>query len=147
MAFYVKPKGASGVIAANILVFFTRPFRYLRAFAYSLRLTGLNARSALLNLAYLAEAAVIADWMRRQDLTHYTCIFHFHGWAAGRSSRAAAFIRQPSMVRMNLRIRGVSIWRKRSAPSTCCAPSANMAAANDAVSQTKPSGPSSVSRV
>ena len=73
-AFYVKPKGASGVIAANILVFFTRPFRYLRAFAYSLRLTGLNARSALLNLAYLAEAAVIADWMRRQDLTH----LHMH---------------------------------------------------------------------
>jgi glycosyltransferase involved in cell wall biosynthesis len=73
-AFYVKPKGASGVIAANILVFFTRPFRYLRAFAYSLRLAGLNARAALFNLAYLAEAAVIADWMRSKDLTH----LHMH---------------------------------------------------------------------
>jgi colanic acid/amylovoran biosynthesis glycosyltransferase len=72
--FYVKPKGVIGVLALNLLVFFKRPSGYLRAVAYSLRLAGLNVRVALFNLAYFAEAAVVADWMRRQDLSH----LHMH---------------------------------------------------------------------
>jgi len=72
--FYVKPRGASGLLIANILLLFTRPSRYFRAMAYSLRLAGLNARAALFNLAYLAEAAVVVDWMRRNSLAH----LHMH---------------------------------------------------------------------
>ena len=72
--FYVKPKGFAGVLASNIRALFTHPVSYLRALAYALRLAGCNARAALLNLAYLAEAAVITDWMRRQNLTH----IHMH---------------------------------------------------------------------
>ena len=72
--FYLKPRGAAGIMAANILALFKRPSRYLRAFAYSLRLAGLNVRAGLFNLAYLAEAAVLADWMRSSDLTH----LHMH---------------------------------------------------------------------
>jgi glycosyltransferase involved in cell wall biosynthesis len=72
--FYVKPKGPVGILATNISVFFKRPSSYLSALIYSLRLAGLNARAALFNLAYLAEAAVVADWMRRKDLSH----LHMH---------------------------------------------------------------------
>jgi glycosyltransferase involved in cell wall biosynthesis len=72
--FYVKPKGAFGIVATNISVFFERPFSYVSAILYSLRLAGLNARAALFNLAYLAEAAVVTDWMRRRHLSH----LHMH---------------------------------------------------------------------
>ena len=72
--FYVKPKGAAGILATNIAVFFKRPSSYLSAFLYSLRLAGLNARAALFNLAYLAEAAVVTDWMGRRHLSH----LHMH---------------------------------------------------------------------
>jgi colanic acid/amylovoran biosynthesis glycosyltransferase len=68
--FYVKPKRAAGILAVNLGVLLRRPLSYLHALAYALRLAGLNARAALFNLAYLAEAAVIADWMGRQDLSH-----------------------------------------------------------------------------
>jgi colanic acid/amylovoran biosynthesis glycosyltransferase len=68
--FYVKPLGAVRIMAVNVLMFCRRPVSYLSAVAYSLRLAGLDARAALFNLAYLAEAAVIVDWMRRQRLSH-----------------------------------------------------------------------------
>lgn len=68
--FYVKPLGAVRIVAVNVLMFCKRPASYLSAAAYSLRLAGLDARAALFNLAYLAEAAVIVDWMRRQRLLH-----------------------------------------------------------------------------
>jgi glycosyltransferase involved in cell wall biosynthesis len=72
--FYVKPKGTVRIMAANFLVFFKRPFSYLSALAYGLGLAGLNVRAAFFNLAYLAEAAVVADWMRRQGLSY----LHMH---------------------------------------------------------------------
>jgi colanic acid/amylovoran biosynthesis glycosyltransferase len=68
--FYVKGEGAVRIVAANLRMFFKRPVSYLRAVAYSLRRAGLNARAALFNLAYLAEAGVVADWMRRKQLAH-----------------------------------------------------------------------------
>jgi glycosyltransferase involved in cell wall biosynthesis len=57
-------------MAANLRMLFKRPVSYLSAVAYSLRLAGLDARAALFNLAYLAEAGVVADWMRRKQLSH-----------------------------------------------------------------------------
>jgi colanic acid/amylovoran biosynthesis glycosyltransferase len=72
--FYVKPKRAAGILAVNFRMLFKRPFRYLRSLAYAVGLAGLNARAALFNLAYFAEAAVVADWMRRQALSH----IHMH---------------------------------------------------------------------
>ncbi len=69
-AFYVKPQGPVGIMAANLGMFLKRPVSYLSAVAYSLRLAGLNVRAVLFNLAYLAEAAVVVDWMRRQRLSH-----------------------------------------------------------------------------
>jgi glycosyltransferase involved in cell wall biosynthesis len=66
----VKPGGIAGVLAANLRILCTRPFRYLRGFAYALRLAGLNARAALYHLFYFAEAATVADWMLRDHLSH-----------------------------------------------------------------------------
>ncbi len=68
--FYVLPKRLGGILAANVRVAFGHPFSYLSAIAYSLRLAGCNARAALFHLAYFAEAAVVADWMRHQKLSH-----------------------------------------------------------------------------
>jgi colanic acid/amylovoran biosynthesis glycosyltransferase len=83
--FYVKPRGVFGILGVNVQVFFQRPLRYIRAVFYALRLAGWNVRAAFFNLAYLAEAAVVMDWMRRQKLTH----LHMHftstvGLLAGR---------------------------------------------------------------
>ena len=72
--FYVLPKGFTGILAANIRIAFSHPFSYLGALAYSLRLAGWNPRTALFHLAYFAEAAVVTDWMRRQNLSH----IHMH---------------------------------------------------------------------
>ena len=72
--FYVKPRGGAGVIGANIVVFFRQPFRYIGALFYCLRLAGGNPRTLFFNLAYLAEAGVVVDWMRRKNLTH----LHMH---------------------------------------------------------------------
>jgi glycosyltransferase involved in cell wall biosynthesis len=72
--FYVKSQGAVRIMASNFLVFLRRPFSYLSAVAYSVRLAGLNIRAAFFNLAYLAEAAVVADWMRRNGLSY----LHMH---------------------------------------------------------------------
>jgi len=72
--FYVKPKRIAGILAVNIRALATRPAAYLRALVYALRLAGWNARAVLFNLAYFAEAAVVADWMRRENLTR----LHLH---------------------------------------------------------------------
>jgi colanic acid/amylovoran biosynthesis glycosyltransferase len=72
--FYVKPIGVVGILAANLRTLLRRPASYLSAVVYSLRLAGRNARAGLFNLAYLAEAAVVVDWMRRKGLCH----LHMH---------------------------------------------------------------------
>lgn len=68
--FYVKPVGIAGVLAANARTFVSSPFSYFGALAYALRLVGWDVRSAIFNVIYLAEAAVVAGWMRRQKLSH-----------------------------------------------------------------------------
>jgi colanic acid/amylovoran biosynthesis glycosyltransferase len=97
--FYVKPRGVLGILGANIAVFFRQPFRYVGAMFYALRLAGWNIRAAFFTLAYLAEAAVVVDWMRRQNLVH----LHMHftstvGLLAGRLAplRLSATIHGPA---------------------------------------------------
>jgi len=72
--FYVKPRGVFGLVGANIATFFRGPVRYIVAMFYALWLAGWKTRVAFFNLAYLAEAAVVVDWMRRQKLTR----LHMH---------------------------------------------------------------------
>jgi glycosyltransferase involved in cell wall biosynthesis len=72
--FYIKPAGLAAAFAANLRMLFLRPLSYLGALFYALRLAMPNPRAELSNIFYLAEAAVFADWMRRQRLSH----LHMH---------------------------------------------------------------------
>jgi colanic acid/amylovoran biosynthesis glycosyltransferase len=72
--FYVKAAGVTGLLLANLRVFFSRPISYLRTLAYALRLAFLDVRKSVFNLFYLAEALVLVDWMRRERLSH----LHMH---------------------------------------------------------------------
>ncbi len=69
-AFYIKPVGLAGALAANLRILFSRPIAYASALAYAVRLAKLNPRPALSNIFYLVEAAVFADWMRRHRIEH-----------------------------------------------------------------------------
>ena len=68
--FYIKPGGAGRALVANLRVLFLRPISYVRAFAYAMRLAGWNLKTAARHVLYFAEAAVFADWMRREGLSH-----------------------------------------------------------------------------
>jgi len=72
--FYVKPRGVAGILSTNLRVLFQRPLQYLRAMLYAVRLSRGNLRTAFFNLAYLAEAAVVVDWMEREKLSR----LHMH---------------------------------------------------------------------
>ena len=68
--FYIKPSGYRVAARAHLRILSSRPFAYLGALAYAIRLGGLDFRSALRNLLYFAEAVVMVDWMRREGLPH-----------------------------------------------------------------------------
>ena len=60
--FYIKPAGVVPAVGANLLMLVRRPFSYLSALVYAVSLGGARG------LLYLAEAAVFADWTRRERL-------------------------------------------------------------------------------
>jgi len=62
--FYVKPAGALAALGANLRLLLTEPLGYLGALPFALRLGGIRY------LLYFAEAAVFADWLRRERLEH-----------------------------------------------------------------------------
>jgi colanic acid/amylovoran biosynthesis glycosyltransferase len=95
--FYVKAAGVTGLLAANLRVFFSRPISYLRTLGYALKLASLDMRSALFNLFYFAEALVLVDWMRRKRLAH----IHMHF-----SSNVGLLARRLSPMRASVTIHG-----------------------------------------
>ncbi len=74
--FYIKPAGFHGVIRGVAGLLWRRPVALLGAFAYALRLSRFNPRTAVSYLFYFAEAMVFAAWMRREGLSrvhmHFT---------------------------------------------------------------------------
>jgi len=66
--FYIKSAGAARAFAAAARVLFRHPMEFLSALKYAARLRGPN------NLLYFAEAAVLADWMHREELSQ----LHMH---------------------------------------------------------------------
>jgi colanic acid/amylovoran biosynthesis glycosyltransferase len=68
--YYVKPAGAAAALAALIAALFSHPIRFTSGLGYAIRLAGFRLRQLALNLAYFGQAAVIARWMRRNQLTH-----------------------------------------------------------------------------
>ncbi len=100
--FYVKPGGVASILAANLRIFCTRPFRYFRGFADALRLAGVNARAAVDHLFYFAEAATVADWMLREHLSHV----HMHF-----TSTVGLLARRLAIMRMSATIHGPDEFR------------------------------------
>jgi len=68
--FYVKSAGVARVLAATLRMFFSRPLAYVSTLIYALRLASFDMRAALFNFLYFAEALIVADWMRRERLSH-----------------------------------------------------------------------------
>ncbi|HLG98452.1 MAG TPA: glycosyltransferase [Bryobacteraceae bacterium] len=60
--FYIKPAGVAAALAANVRMLLRHPGAFATTFWYALRLGGVRY------LLYFAEAAVLADWMRRERL-------------------------------------------------------------------------------
>ena len=68
--YFLKAAGASAAIADNLAILLQRPGKYLAAAKYALKLAGLDIRRILKSAFYLAEAAMVARWMERNDLSH-----------------------------------------------------------------------------
>jgi len=66
-SFYVKSQGMRGFLAANLRILLRQPVRYVSAVLYAIRLAR-GPRSAAYNLAYLAEAAIVVNWLERHAI-------------------------------------------------------------------------------
>jgi colanic acid/amylovoran biosynthesis glycosyltransferase len=66
-AFYVSfPQ----ILGAHLRTFAARPAKYLRGFVYSCWLAGPDLKRLAYHLAYLAQAIVVGDWLRKQGIAH-----------------------------------------------------------------------------
>lgn len=68
--FYVKAQGFDGAFSAYIATLFSRPGRVLGGTLYAVRLSRFHPKQLVLNLAYLAQALIVGQWMRRNGLQH-----------------------------------------------------------------------------
>jgi glycosyltransferase involved in cell wall biosynthesis len=68
--FYVNPQGFGGAMSALLATFIARPARTTGAAVYAMRLSRFQPKQLFLNLAYVVQAAIVGQWMRRNRLTH-----------------------------------------------------------------------------
>lgn len=68
--FYVKRAGAGGALRAILGLTCRHPLRFASGLAAALRLSGLDLKRSILGLFYLAEACILADWMKKRTLSH-----------------------------------------------------------------------------
>ena len=68
--FYVKRAGAIGALKALAGLSLRHPGNVFAGLRLAFKLGGLDARRTLLCLFYLAEAAILAEWMNDRSLTH-----------------------------------------------------------------------------
>jgi colanic acid/amylovoran biosynthesis glycosyltransferase len=68
--YYVNPAGPAAALAALCSGLLRDPVRFFGGLWFAIRLAGLRLRQIALNLAYFAQAALVARWMRRQHLHH-----------------------------------------------------------------------------
>jgi len=66
----ILSEGAIGLLAAVLLVLFTRPLRFAAMLRLALRVTPGSDRSLLMHLAYLAEACVLLRWLQQAGSEH-----------------------------------------------------------------------------
>jgi colanic acid/amylovoran biosynthesis glycosyltransferase len=68
--YYVNPRGAGGALTAVVSILLSNPIRFIGGLWYAVTLAGFRLRQLGLNLAYLAQAAMVGRWMRGAGLTH-----------------------------------------------------------------------------
>ena len=68
--FYVKSSGAMHILSACLRTAVTRPGRSLRSVLMAFKLSSGSPRQLLYRLAYLAEAMVVVEHMRRRGSSH-----------------------------------------------------------------------------
>jgi glycosyltransferase involved in cell wall biosynthesis len=68
--FYIKGRGLARIAGDHVTCLLTRPLPYLRGLAFACKLAGLNPRDLVHHLLYFAEAVVVGQWMRRENLAH-----------------------------------------------------------------------------
>jgi colanic acid/amylovoran biosynthesis glycosyltransferase len=67
---YVLPAGVGRLMSSHLRLFFASPARYLKAKLLALRTAAPGVKGVLMQLAYFAEAGVVADEMRKGKLVH-----------------------------------------------------------------------------
>jgi glycosyltransferase involved in cell wall biosynthesis len=70
ICFYVKHSAASHFVKDLILTLAENPVDFAKAVVFALSANGLHLGKGFANLFYLAEAVLVAQWMRRAKLTH-----------------------------------------------------------------------------
>lgn len=67
---HILSTGKAQLFATIVKGIAKRPFRAARAARQAVRYSGLSTRGLFAHLAYLAEALVLADWCRRDEVEH-----------------------------------------------------------------------------
>jgi glycosyltransferase involved in cell wall biosynthesis len=91
--FAVLPAAPADLVRAHAGWALRHPLRYARTLALALRLGAPGARNRLWQLFYFAEAALLADRLRRRGAAHVHA--HFAGVACWVALLAAALLRRP----------------------------------------------------
>jgi glycosyltransferase involved in cell wall biosynthesis len=73
--YYIKSLSLVDIVRANLAEFILHPLRYLRGFAFALRLPGLALGEIPYYLAYLAEAIILGRRMRDLGIAHVHASF------------------------------------------------------------------------
>ncbi len=68
--YYVKPDGIKGAIKAHLYTLFTQPLNYVSGLFFALRLGQFDLKKIRYGFFYFVEAVMIAQWMRRNKLSH-----------------------------------------------------------------------------
>ena len=68
--FYVKSLGVSGALRYVLPFLLRHPVRFARGLGYALSLSAWNLPKAVALVGYFAEAVIIGEWMRRNQLRH-----------------------------------------------------------------------------
>lgn len=68
--FYVKAQGFDGIFSAFIATLFSKPGQVGAGGLYAATLSRFRPRQLYLNFAYLLQALVVGQWMRRNDVKH-----------------------------------------------------------------------------
>jgi colanic acid/amylovoran biosynthesis glycosyltransferase len=68
--FYVKPLGAGGALQIHLPFLMQHPSRYLNGLLFAISLSAWNLPKAFALVGYFAEAVIIGEWMRRNELGH-----------------------------------------------------------------------------